>query len=247
MTTSAASGFIDCWLRLGQLLDGAWMRAEDDVVVGASGLPIATLNGVWVTAATPSRAQINALLDEVRDAGLPHCLQLPIDAPTELVDAALARGMVRDDDIPLMEHSNPSAVADASADLTFRRLSGSETSRHALVAAQAFGAPPAIFDALAAALVPDPAASVVVGRVGQDDVTTGLAMTIHDRTGVFNVATLPRYRRRGLGAAITAWLVADGFARGGHQAWLQSSSSGLGVYEGLGFRTVAVWQCWTTA
>ena len=247
MKSSATRGFADCWLRLGQLLDEAWMRAEDDVVVGTSGLPIATLNGVWVTAATLSPARVAALLDEVSSSGLPHCLQVPIDAPTNLVDVAVARGMVHEADIPLMEHTDPASVLTASAELTLRRLSVGEVRRHALVAAEAFGAPAEIFDALGAAVAADPGTSVLVGSVGEDDVTTGLAMTIHDRTGVFNVATLPRYRRRGFGAAITASLVADGAARGGRRAWLQSSASGVGVYQGLGFRTVAMWQCWIAA
>lgn len=83
-----------------------------------------------------------------------------------------------------------------------------------------------------------------VGEVDGRAVSTGFGLTIGDFVGVFNVATPPTERRRGYGAAITAHTVREGLAGGARWAWLQSSQSGLSVYERLGFRTIEAWPQW---
>lgn len=53
--------------------------------------------------------------------------------------------------------------------------------------------------------------------------------------GIYNVATLEAYRRRGLGSALTAHALLEGQAAGGQLAVLQSSNMGKGVYQSIGF------------
>ena len=67
--------------------------------------------------------------------------------------------------------------------------------------------------------------------------------------GVFNIATVPAYRGRGYGRAVTSRIVADGVARGADLAYLQSSEDGYPLYESMGFRTVETWTylCSTSA
>jgi predicted GNAT family acetyltransferase len=55
---------------------------------------------------------------------------------------------------------------------------------------------------------------------------------------VYNVSTIPPFRRRGYGAAMTARIAADGVAVGGDVAILQASEMGYPVYERMGYRTV---------
>ena len=59
--------------------------------------------------------------------------------------------------------------------------------------------------------------------------------------GVFNIATVPAYRGRGSGRAVTSRIVADGVARGADLAYLQSSEDGYPLYQSMGFRTVETW------
>jgi ribosomal protein S18 acetylase RimI-like enzyme len=59
--------------------------------------------------------------------------------------------------------------------------------------------------------------------------------------GVFNIATVPAYRGRGYGRAITSRIVADGIDRGADLAYLQSSEDGYPLYQSMGFRTVESW------
>jgi ribosomal protein S18 acetylase RimI-like enzyme len=56
--------------------------------------------------------------------------------------------------------------------------------------------------------------------------------------GVYNVATAPDARRRGIGAALTATAIAEGRERGYEVAVLGASELGRGVYERMGFAEV---------
>ena len=55
--------------------------------------------------------------------------------------------------------------------------------------------------------------------------------------GIYYVATPPEFRGRGIGAAITAWMANELFARGARTVTLQASEAGFSVYRRLGFET----------
>jgi GNAT superfamily N-acetyltransferase len=77
---------------------------------------------------------------------------------------------------------------------------------------------------------------VVVAREAGQTVAAGLAFDLDGDCGIYNVGTLPGSRRRGLGTAITARLVADARARGCLTATLQSTAMAERVYASVGFR-----------
>jgi ribosomal protein S18 acetylase RimI-like enzyme len=62
--------------------------------------------------------------------------------------------------------------------------------------------------------------------------------------GIYNVATAPDARRRGIGAALTAAAVAEGRERGFEVAVLGASELGYGVYARMGFREVCRDRVW---
>ena len=69
---------------------------------------------------------------------------------------------------------------------------------------------------------------------GAPAATSGLVLT-EDVAGIYNVATLPDHRGKGLGAAIT-WAAAHAGAEAGRtEAILQSSKEGEPVYRRMGF------------
>ena len=61
--------------------------------------------------------------------------------------------------------------------------------------------------------------------------------------GVFGVGTVERFRRRGIGTAVTAFAIAE-VAEVADLVWLQPTTLGRGVYQAMGFRPVAQWQVW---
>ncbi|OAS14399.1 GNAT family N-acetyltransferase [Paenibacillus oryzisoli] len=57
-----------------------------------------------------------------------------------------------------------------------------------------------------------------------------------DTIGIYNVATVEAYRRRGIGSAMTAHAIREGQVSGAQLAVLQSSELGVNVYRELGFK-----------
>jgi ribosomal protein S18 acetylase RimI-like enzyme len=77
-----------------------------------------------------------------------------------------------------------------------------------------------------------------VGTIAGEPVATAEVFLSDGVGGVYGVFTLPAYRRRGIGTAMTALAVREAFASGRRLAALQASADGRGVYERLGFRGV---------
>jgi GNAT superfamily N-acetyltransferase len=83
----------------------------------------------------------------------------------------------------------------------------------------------------------DPAAfHVVLARWEGALVATGLAFDLGDDCGIYNVGTLERARRRGIGTAVSALLAHDAADRGCRTATLQSTKVAERVYAAVGFR-----------
>jgi GNAT superfamily N-acetyltransferase len=90
--------------------------------------------------------------------------------------------------------------------------------------------------------------------VRQDDVITvvatdstrpvAAAMGYLDRSvcEIIHVGTVPAARGRGLGAAVTTFVVREAAERGATHAVLQSTEMGLAVYRSLGFREIDRYQ-----
>jgi ribosomal protein S18 acetylase RimI-like enzyme len=77
---------------------------------------------------------------------------------------------------------------------------------------------------------------LALGRLDGDPVATGMAFDHDGDAGVYNVGTLDRARRRGLGSAVVGVLLRDAVARGARTATLQSTAMARAVYARQGFR-----------
>jgi N-acetylglutamate synthase len=218
-------------------------------VAAVTGVAVPTLNGVWVGSGDVDAALVSDLLDLVDAAGLPYCLQARPEAGERLMDLVAARAMTVDHEIPLMvldaAKSRLLAEARSRDGLVIRELKPDEAPAHARVAAEGFGMPLELSLQLnTPALLALPGVRCYLGEHDGDAATTGLGVRIGSYVGVFNIATPPAHRRQGFAAAITARVVADALAAGATWVWLQSSEAGYRLYEQLGFRTVARWNCW---
>jgi ribosomal protein S18 acetylase RimI-like enzyme len=76
----------------------------------------------------------------------------------------------------------------------------------------------------------------VLARLGGETVATAMAFDRDGDCGIYNVTTLERARRRGLGTALTALHVHDVLARGCQTASLQSTKLAERMYAAVGFR-----------
>jgi predicted GNAT family acetyltransferase len=78
-------------------------------------------------------------------------------------------------------------------------------------------------------------------------VATAMRFSSHRIAGVFNVSTIPEYRRRGIGEAMTWRAAVDGLAEGCIASALQASEMGLPIYQRMGYRQVLTYQVWLPA
>lgn len=246
---AAAHALAQSWSRIGTTLSGGWARVEAGATAAVTGIPVPYLNGVFVIDAP--RDTVAALLDAVAATRLPHCVLLRPGTAGDVAALPAARGMTRSEDVPLMVLNSINATFDAPhpADLTIRRLRPEEAELHAHTAAAGFEAPPEVFVRL---MPPEvlrfDGARCYVAEVEGEPVATGYGeRSPGGGVGIFNIATIRRFRGRGFGSAVTARVLADAAADGATWAWLQSTADGYGVYERLGFRSTGSWQRWISS
>lgn len=77
---------------------------------------------------------------------------------------------------------------------------------------------------------------VLVAQLAGENVATAMAFDHSGDCGIYNVTTLERARRRGLGTALSALHAHDALARGCQTASLQSTEVAEHVYTAVGFR-----------
>jgi ribosomal protein S18 acetylase RimI-like enzyme len=77
---------------------------------------------------------------------------------------------------------------------------------------------------------------LLAARVGAEMVAAALAYDFGGDCGIYNVGTVEKARRRGLGTALTAAQVHDARDRGCRTASLQSTEMAERVYAAVGFR-----------
>jgi ribosomal protein S18 acetylase RimI-like enzyme len=79
-----------------------------------------------------------------------------------------------------------------------------------------------------------------VGYVNREPVATAATVLGGGAVGVYNVATLPDYRRRGYGEAVMRHALEEARREHGiERTTLQSTPAGYGIYQRMGYRTVA--------
>jgi len=78
-----------------------------------------------------------------------------------------------------------------------------------------------------------------IGYVNGRAVTTAAAMITGDVIGLYSVATLPQHRRLGFAEAIVREVIEEARAKEGvRRTILQSTASGLSLYEKMGYQTL---------
>jgi len=115
--------------------------------------------------------------------------------------------------------------------------------------ASSFGMPVPNLDALADGIADEITdgsfrGGCYLGYYNGKPVATSLRYTSGFVAGVYFVATAKRYRRRGIGEAMTWRAAVDGRKEKCVISALQASEMGHPVYEGMGYRTVQEYQIW---
>jgi ribosomal protein S18 acetylase RimI-like enzyme len=203
-------------------------------------------------------ADVDAVRDRQRELGIPEALEWVVETTPSLTAAARATGL-HVQELPLLVLERALDVP-VPAGVTIRRVASDEPDLEPImaVAAIAFGnggtavgeSGPTERDALAASRTEDRTrlrdrigSGAVVMVVAEDErgpIASGVHQPVGDTTELVGIATLPSARRSGIGAAVTAALVAHALASALDLVFLSAASDDVArIYERLGFRRVA--------
>jgi GNAT superfamily N-acetyltransferase len=114
------------------------------------------------------------------------------------------------------------------------------------VFAEAYEAPAGLSTcAFSAAVAARPGHALYVGYHEDRPVSITNRVSGQGMAGIYAVGTIPSHRSRGFGAAMVKRAAAEGRAEGCTASCLQSWEMGVGVYRGIGYRTVITYRTWS--
>ena len=241
-----ALGMVDAERKRRRKVAGAEVVEIDGLVLCFSNLPDPALNSIAVERAPhdPERAMALAEVEFERRAQ-PVGIDLQVGRHPELDRAVRSMGLTLIIERPGMTVAltdlAPTPIADG---IEFRQVTDDVGARAVVsVGSEAFGDDPVIGSAFyGAGAFGVEGMRVFVAWDGGEPVGMSAGYEHLGAVGVMGVGVVPRARRRGLGAAITAH-AARAFD-GADLAWLHPTPEARAVYERIGFRRVADYEVW---
>jgi GNAT superfamily N-acetyltransferase len=224
------------------------IEEADGLTLIATSIPYPLFNAAFLSRPV---TDVAALAERVRRfyarAGVPGLLLAATDeAVARAAPLIQAAGMTPGDPIPGMLLAPFPTPPPLPADLEIKAVEDPAMLRvYNDTLAAGYGLPRdwlAAFDRPETLAIQDMA--FYLGFLAGEAVATALRFTSHRIAGIYNVATLPAYRRRGIGAALTWRAALDGRAEGCLASALQSSEQGFPVYQRMGYRHVVDYRTW---
>ncbi|GAA4250438.1 hypothetical protein GCM10022255_039070 [Dactylosporangium darangshiense] len=226
---------------------------DDGALALVSDAGFASLNTAFVATANPGPESLEPLrraADDVRGAGRPWSIVVRGAATGPVADLAARLGLTQRGDLPLMACAATDAVLRAGREhsASVRAADAAEHDVYTRTVAAGFEAPAELFGTLMGAdLLAMPKATAYLAGPPDRPTGTGLLVRGSGVCVLFNIAVVPGARGHGLGRALTARAMSDGFAGGADTAVLISSPAGRALYESMGFRLVETWTAFTAA
>jgi ribosomal protein S18 acetylase RimI-like enzyme len=199
--------------------------------------------GPPVTAADVKRVRARE-----RELGLPETFEWIQDVRPEMAPACRDAGMTVLDH-PLMVMRGSPRVPRPPDGVEVRLLQpDDDAARVDAIAPVAFGNPGTAVGDVGIEALPPPSAVAgardgpgfkAVAMVGEDPVGSGVCIPVGSVAEIAGIGVLPAFRRRGIGAAVTALLVAEARSQGVETIFLTAGDEVIArVYASLGFERI---------
>ncbi|MEU5381488.1 MULTISPECIES: GNAT family N-acetyltransferase [unclassified Streptomyces] len=219
---------------------GRTRRSPQGAVLSISGAPVAALNAIISPSLEPDADDMAALAASEAPWDVPWSIHVRGIPGPLITEVAARNGLTQFNTEPLMVRRPDQGPPPQPSvgPLRVRPVSSDELDLYARTVAEGFEVPHETFQ-----VFNNPSFAKLVGvtfylaEVDGVPVGTGMTSVSGDLLGIFNVSTLPHYRRRGYGRAVTIELVRAGHAAGATTAYLYASKMGEPVYESVGFGT----------
>ena len=226
---------------------GGVVHEVDGLAVCLTGVPADPFNPTLVERLPDApEGALAAAAERYEGTGVGFGIDLETDVHAPVRAAAERTGLRLEESRPGMAVAIRDVVtADVPEGLRIERVTDpSILDRIAMVDSLAFGGDAAVTRRfLPDAVLEDPTQRIYAAWIDDDVVAAGESSVVEGVLGVFGIATHPDHRRRGIGAAVTSYLIADR-AADADLAVLDASDLGYRVYERLGFRSVSTWEVW---
>lgn len=204
---------------------------------------IADLNGVFVKGPRSNYDLVAAAAQSQVDFGFPWSIQVRENSPSpQLIELAAAHGLSRRTKRPLMiaPVDQPAWPLEQVRDFRLRVANSDDRDAYLAALCAGFSAPAEVM-AIFGSVFNLRGATVYVVENSSRVVATGLVMLVCGWATIYNVATIPDFRRRGLATSLLRRILRDAYEAGAHHAVLQSSETGLRLYEANGFKVAERW------
>ena len=239
-----ASAWLDALIRLATLAPVGWYHEHGGAVAAVSGANFSSLNTAVSLDPELELASLDEAAAEVAALGLPWSITVRGTAGTAVTALAAEHGLTDRDELPLMVCAAEGAVlyTDKSLRRVIRPVGSVASSTYTEILTSGFGVPDGAFGTLmGGGLLDARGIAGYLAKVSGRYAATSLGITSGRFLGVYNIAVIPGARLQGIGRAMTARVMADGFAAGADTAYLQTSAEGRPLYESMGFRLAENW------
>ena len=217
-------------------------REEDGLALKYTGVPAPGENGAFVTRPLrDAREQIAGAIAYFERRAAPYAILMRADLDPAAERACTELGLALVHTLPGMALAPlPARTPPAPSSLEIRIVRDAAAhDLHVQTDAAGFEGDLELTRAVfPTSLIARPYAVEFLGFADGVPVATSVLVMTGRTAGVYGVSTIPAYRRRGYGEAMTWRAIAEGAARGCVMANLQSSDMGHAMYERMGFRVV---------
>jgi len=224
---------------------GLEVRLTRDCALALSGEPVADLNMLLVGADPDPERILSEAMARVAERGLPLLVLMSPDVAPELATPAQRSGLTAAGAVPLMRLSAETSVR-VGRMCHIERASGERlVSIAGNLAAAAFALPrDSVARTLDASLCETGGAETFIGSSDGKPMSAVTLTRTGSTAGVWNMSTPPEHQRKGMGRALLTRVIDLMRHQGGGRFYLVATAAGRGLYEGIGFETVADYPVW---
>ena len=241
------ASLVEAFRRFGYLTGNGAVEETEGATLIATGVPLAMFNPVFIT---KKSVDVKTLLAHARTfyaaRGAPWQVVVVGEVAESFATVGPAEGLKVGNPVPGMSLVPQVAQVQDAPGLSVQIVADTDAlALYNATMTKAFGLPEGLVETLQRpSFLRAPGLMMYLGFMDEQPVTAAMRYCINGITLIFNITTVPEYRKRGLGEAMTWRAILDGKLEGCDAVFLQSSKMGRPLYERMGYRLLMEFWEW---